>query len=234
MFTLKPWLPGDSSESEFAHSIILPPPHDKPKDIYKVGISSEAYFHSLCKEEAGEWVFARAEGVRGIRQERPPFLFPLGYESIVFYATEREGFGGDRPAEYFVKPFGPYEFFELRQTSKDKAKPAMFKRFSLTEHSSTKLHEEDVSEPLTTLGYTWRGIRRLHDYEHGITGSELIVFRSDPFQVLAIRREFSYYHFDRAPRDLRSPSVSNCPGTDGRNRAKQFIESILIPVNLQN
>ena len=88
MFTLKPWEPGDTPESAFAHSIKLPPPHDKPKDVYKPGMSSEEYFNALCKDEAGEWVFRTVQGVRGIRQERPKLVFPLGYSGLVFFAVE--------------------------------------------------------------------------------------------------------------------------------------------------
>ena len=49
---LKPWQPGDSPESAYAHSLKLPPPHDKPVDVYKPGMSPQEYFEALCKAQA--------------------------------------------------------------------------------------------------------------------------------------------------------------------------------------
>ncbi|MFP8833550.1 hypothetical protein ACLIJR_04685 [Hydrogenophaga sp. XSHU_21] len=39
-------------------------------------------------------------------------------------------------------------------------------------------------------GYTWRGIVRLRDREHGISGGELLIYDLQTKEVLAVRRQF--------------------------------------------
>ena len=39
-------------------------------------------------------------------------------------------------------------------------------------------------------GYTWRGIKRAQDREHGIAGGELIIYDLQTKEVLAVRRQF--------------------------------------------
>ena len=229
MFTLKPWEIGDTPESAFAHSIKLPPPHDKPKDVYKPGMTSQEYFLALCKEEAGEWVFARIDEVRGIRQERSISRFPMGYASIVFYSKEKAGFGS-APEKAFVKPFGNYEFFELKQPANgSQPLPVSYIRFRSGVDRLSKLPEENITTPSAEFGYTWRGIRPRNDREHAIEGSELIVFKARPFMVLAYRREFTYYYLESNARILSAPNSAGCPFTAGQNAARILIESVLIP-----
>ena len=230
MFTLKPWEPGDTPESAFAHSIKLPPPHDKPKDVYRPGMSSEEYFNALCKEEAGEWVFRKVEGVRGIRQERPPQAFPQGFRSIVYGSVEMAGLGSSKPEEAFTRPFGGYEFFELRQSiTKGETKKATYRRFATGTNVYARLPEEITQEPIANVAVTWRGIRRPQDLEHAIQGSELIIFQVNPIEVLAYRRSFARYYFDLSTREFRTPWSAACPRTDGRNVGKLLIENVLIP-----
>ncbi len=232
MFALKPWEIGDTPESAFAHSIKLPSPHDKPKDVYRAGMSSEDYFNALCKEEAGEWVFGRLKDIKGIRLDRQASKFPFGFASIAFDAQERVGFGATEPEEAFVKPFGPYDFLETRQPHKEKgSSPYIYKRYLSGENRYSKLPAEITTTPRASAAFTWRGIRRENDREHAITGSEMIIYQVSPFQVLAYQREFSYYFFDSRTRDLRSPRAANCPFTNGRDMAKALIESVLIPAN---
>src|SRR3954471_15429973 len=58
-------------EGRLAHSIKLPAPHDKPKDLYKRGMSAKEYFDVLCREEAGEFVFRTVQNVEVIFELRP-------------------------------------------------------------------------------------------------------------------------------------------------------------------
>lgn len=39
-------------------------------------------------------------------------------------------------------------------------------------------------------GYTWRGIRRARDREHGIAGGEPLIYDLQTKEVLAVRRQF--------------------------------------------
>ena len=56
--SLKPWQPGDSPESAYAHSLKLPPPHDKPADVYKPGMSpreiwsNDSWDRAVCRRSA--------------------------------------------------------------------------------------------------------------------------------------------------------------------------------------
>ena len=47
-----------------------------------------------------------------------------------------------------------------------------------------------ITAPTARYGYTWRGIRREKDREHGIAGGELIIYDLQTKEVLAARRQF--------------------------------------------
>ena len=83
---LKPVDPLATPEGRFAHSIQLPPPHHKPKDVYKAGMNSEEYFKALCEAEAGEFIF-KTITVEGLYEMRPPET-PGDYELMHLYANE--------------------------------------------------------------------------------------------------------------------------------------------------
>ena len=145
--------------------------------------------------------------------------------------VESAGFGSTKPEEAFTKPFGMYEFFELRLPARnDEPSKTLYRRFVSGGDLLSRLQEEIVQTPSSNVAFTWRGIRRPNDLDHAIQGSELIIFQVAPFEVLAYRREFSYYYFDSNTRDFRVPWSRGCPYSNGRNAAKIFIESILISV----
>ena len=228
MFALKPWEPGDTPESAFAHSIKLPVPHDKPKNIYKQGMSSEDYFKALCKEEAGEWVFRRVEGIKGIRQERPKLMLPLGYSGIVFFASERAHYMDSDLQDYFVAPpIGRYNFLEIskwpKSSSTDRRQYLRFSRGSGT----AKMEKTETSDAVANYAFVWRGVRRPFDRENAIDGYEIIIYQVIPFEVLAFRRGFGYRYTDGNTRDPRTPNGGGCTG--GSMTPPKFIESVLIP-----
>src|SRR3954465_15574530 len=68
---LKPQDPLATPEGRFAHSIQLPAPYDKPKEVFKPGMKSADYFKALCEAEAGEFVLHTVENVDGIYEMRP-------------------------------------------------------------------------------------------------------------------------------------------------------------------
>lgn len=47
-----------------------------------------------------------------------------------------------------------------------------------------------IPEITARYGYTWRGIRRESDREHGISGGELLIYDLQTKEVLAVRRQF--------------------------------------------
>ena len=49
---------------------------------------------------------------------------------------------------------------------------------------------EEVLTVKSQYGYTWRGVKRLHDRELGIVGGELIVMDLQSNEVLAVRRGY--------------------------------------------
>ena len=245
MFTLKPWEPGDTPESAFAHSIKLPPPHDKPKEVYKPGMSSEEYFKALCEAEAGEWVFRRVEGVKGILLHRPPPQQRIGYSPLVYYALEKGEHNDFNPQDKLVQPFlGTYEFLEIAKGDESRTKEnAAFTKYvrGFPERSTRTIlssrdgqlqripyivEKTEVSTPLANIAYTARGIARVQDRTHAIEGSELIIFQIKPFEVLAFRRSFYSHYFDKSNKLLTEPSGAVCP--NNAIGPYQFIQSVAI------
>ena len=54
-----------------------------------------------------------------------------------------------------------------------------------------KMIEEQVKEPKSRYGFTWRGITRPHDRELGIVGGELLILDVQANEVLAVRRGYA-------------------------------------------
>ena len=243
MFTLKPWEPGDTPESAFAHSIKLPPPHDKPKDVYKSNMSSEEYFKALCETEAGEWVFRRVEGVKQIRFERPFRTFPSGYQSIVYYTGEPSELAYREPEDYFVKePLGKYAYLAYRVNVNTLSQGSrllyrVVERSALADTSSsatnsTSYQVSETSEPRGEHGVVWRGIKRTAAFaEHAIEGHEVIVFEIASSRVLAFRRVFfQFFQESSGPRqDPRFAYARACQQKFPNIGPQAFIESVLIP-----
>ncbi len=221
MFTLKPWEPGDTPESAFAHSIKLPPPHDKPKDVYKSGMSSEEYFQALCQVEAGEWVFRRVEGVEGIRQERPESKIRLDY-SVAFHMKEPSVVPIVNPKSIFGNPpASRYAYFERRLTQAEREKQAMTHEYF--DSSTTKL----ISQPKSNFAYLSRGIRRMQDRQHAIEGIEYIIYQIEPFEVLGLQRYFTQYYYDKTTKDKRTPWTRSC--VIKMRYPSDFLRFVLIP-----
>ena len=225
LFTLKPWEVGDTPESAYAHSIKLPAPHDKPKEVYKVGMSSEQYFTALCKEEAGEWVFRRIEGVDGIRQERLRRQ-QIGEDRIVFYATEPVVQPIHTPSDIFdVTVRSHWNYFERRIAAAfTKERGGVYEYFD-----STTRNGRVTANAKSNYAYLSRGIRRPFDREHAIQGSEFIIFQVEPFEVLGFQRTLSYFFVDtdRPTGDPRTPSAGGCTG--GSRSSYEFLRSVLTP-----
>ena len=206
MFALKPWEIGDTPESAFAHSIKLPSPHDKPKNVYKVGMSSEEYFKELCEAEAGEWIFRRISGVTGIRQMRPPGSM-LGYAPIVYYGQEPTANPIGTPRYLFDGPTNRrYNSLERRVWRRDSSDATPLYEYFDAATRNGRL----TTTPTSNFAYVSRGLRRTHDREHALHGWEFILYQVEPFEVLGVQRIFSRFYMDRRVTDLRAPHVQSC------------------------
>ena len=247
MFALKPWEPGDTSDSAFAHSIKLPPPHDVPKDVYISGMSSEEYFKKLCDAEAGEWIFRKVQGVESIRFERPIRTFPIGYQRVTYYTSEPGEIAYKEPEDYFVKlPLGKYTSIAYRVSSPTTSNHAF--RYRVVERIgvsranrpgmnsvATETFEysaSEVSDPKGSYGVVWRGVkRRAAFHEHAVEGQEILVFETQSKQVLAVRRIFFQFFQDSNSQrqDARFAYAHACPQQMLSVGPQAFIESVLIP-----
>lgn len=217
---LKPYDPLATEEGRFAHSINLPPPHDKSKDVYKPGMTGEEYFKALCEAEAGEWVFKTVKNVDGVYQAREHIAAPASYRDLVFFSRETGEMDVKEPQDYMVQPyFGRYTYLEVKlhgDHAKKERWPYM-RFFRDSSMSASRIFQtvkdgrfvsipymvngEGVSDLKSRYGYTWRGIRRQNDWENGIHGSELVVFEIGTLDVLAYRRRFAQYLPDETQRD---------------------------------
>lgn len=237
-----------TSEGKFAHSIKLPAPHDQRRPI--TFSSPGAYFEALCKVEAGEFSFGRVQNVEGIFQDRPPLPYPRGYVSVAFHLREVHGF--DRsPHDLLVQPpDGKFKFFEVRLLQEDAQKTGLaFARYFRTSTPTGKEYRtyrdrravtvpyvvarELVPSPQAKYGYTWRGIRRPNDWEHGIQGTELIVFQIEPFIVLGVQRGFTRHQPSQGSFNTGATFPQPCPGRLGNQvpMPLTFIKSAVIPAS---
>ena len=72
-------------------------------------------------------------------------------------------------------------------------------------------------------GYTWRGIKRDRDREHGIAGGELIIFDMQTKEVLAVRRQFLVAsHNPRGAGKAMWEVAASCPQVQAHPYAGEF------------
>ena len=239
---LKPQDPLATPEGRFAHSIQLPAPYDKPKEVYKPGMNSAEYFKALCEAEAGEFIFKTVEGVEGVLQMRPYQAEPdlrgqfFAYEGIVgldlaMYSKPEGSFVGDARSHY--------NFFEvpIYRGSETMVYQHWFpilnqgeaNNNSGQENPNLKYAVQIRNIPTARYGYTQRGINRANDLEYGIREAELILLDLQSNEPLGFRRVFRRYYFDDSvmPGQVLS---DYCPkGSDGF----QFIKKVLVPKMMQ-
>ncbi len=87
-------------------------------------------------------------------------------------------------------------------------------------------------------GYTWRGLKRAQDREHGIAGGELIIYDLQTRDVLAVRRQFLIAsHNPRGEGKAMWEVAARCPnlpGNVGSGEMKKFAFRIAEPIELSN
>lgn len=247
---LKPADPFATEEGRFVYSIKIPNP--LPDDSgYKSGMTSEQYFDHLCKTEAGEFIYKAVENVEGLYMMRPrkeatddelSHLYALEDPYGVVVGVKKS------PQDSFVQPaMGEYQYLEIPLAASEPVDGPKYRRYYRDEnaHPGSQFPTavngrfvqvpyivvtKDVSVRQSRYGYTWRGISRPHDQEHGIRGGELIILDLQTNEVLALRRGF-----------IRSGDVQNhrtgfwwltgqvCPGT-GHKMEHIFVKEVLKPM----
>lgn len=174
------------------------------------------YFDHLCGTEAGEWIFKKVSKVEGFYFARPQgepttdvMTDPYGPEMP--WIQRRFMLTSDTPLDqgawFIEQPKSNYRFVEQprRDTSwQADIKEPYVRLFgytreqarepdgSLSAHWKDKTPMQVVGIPSLTAkyGYTWRGLKRARDREHGIAGGELLIYDLQTKEVLAVRRQF--------------------------------------------
>jgi hypothetical protein len=201
----KRWDPDADEFSRYAHSIKLPPPHDKPQVEYRPGMGSKQFFNELCAKEAGEWIFRTVGSVSGVLQGRPRLESSASANLLVPQAFERTPPGSSDDLQWSAMAHTTnfaYEFFEYPMRTSDGQ--LRVQRFYRTEddlrrnspdaqvkwksNSRVRVPFVEAESPLSEYVYIGRGNGRPEYELNGIIVTELIVFHRESMQVLGFVR----------------------------------------------
>jgi hypothetical protein len=179
--------------------------------------ASVRYFNHLCSTEAGEWILKKVQNVEGFYFARPqgapttdtltdPYGPEMPWIQRIFLLR-----GDYKPldqAGWLIQPpLYNYRFVEQprRNTDWQKyiAEPYVrlfgYTREKERDYRGVLVDSYRDKDPMQVIGipaltvrygYTWRGLRRAQDREHGIAGGELIIYDLQSKEVLAVRRQF--------------------------------------------
>src|SRR5260221_1670264 len=170
-----------TAQGKLAHSIKTPNP--LPKDSgYRAGMTSQQYFEHLCKTEGGDFIFKTVENVEGLYFMRPPNR-PTDTDLMLPYKLEAPGIERtfqlrratpEERAELFINP--PWARFSFVEEPGDVPQAVQhFVRIYGYRQDVSTMKVESVAELMSRYGVLWRGIKRQHDRELNISGSEWIV-----------------------------------------------------------
>lgn len=182
-------------EGRFAHSIKIPNPVSKDSG-YKPWMSSEAYFKHLCEKEAGEFIFKTVANVEGFYFMRPPKR-PTDHDLMDRYRLEApemertfqlyRATPSDRSTIFIV----PSErLFRYVEEPPIEASGLGFVQAFGFERGTVPKPTKRMQSLQSRYALTWRGIRRSHDRESGISGGEWIVLDMKTNEVLAVMRNY--------------------------------------------
>lgn len=179
------------------------------------GTVSLQYFNHLCSTEAGEWIFRKVQNVEGLYFARPQGMPPSGmltdlygpempWIQRIFVLTGNKAH--DHGVWFVQPPNYNYRFVEQPRRDVDWQKTITdpyVRLFGYTRevfikpgHVVAALNEKTpmqvvgVPRPSARYGYTWRGVRRNRDREHGIAGGDALIYDLQTKEVLAVRRQF--------------------------------------------
>ena len=211
------WL--DTEEARIAHNMKLPDVVAKtvPFDFDRarwmswlpgVPEAGKQYFKHLCDTEAGEWLLKKAPSQPGIYNARPM----RQYSTVELQARhdleapllqrERQIKDTIESGTYFVNaPFLTYDFVEEPHRDVDwqvtitQLYVRLFgyrTRHLLGDPPSHPMEMTGVDRPSARYALTWRGVKRVRDREHSISGMEMMVYDRQSGDVLAVRRQFVF------------------------------------------
>ena len=229
-------------EGQFAHSIEIPNP--VPKDSgYRWWWSAKKYFLHLCEKEAGEFVFKTVDNVEGFLFMRPPKR-PTDFDMKDQFKLEAPSFERlFRPyrdaiasrGTGFVSPGRDYTFVEEPDTQQAAGRTRYIKGSAYDDKTFELSQLDHESLPASRYAVTWRGLRRPHDREHKIAGSEIIVLDTQRNEVLGVWREFGFAGSDFLGRDVWWLNAAICPKFYAKYKRPEvhqkygFISSVLRP-----
>lgn len=190
-------------EGQFAHSIKIPDP--VPKDSgYREGMTSQQYFDHLCKTEAGEFIYQRVDNIDGFYFMRPPRR-PTDDDLMDRFKLEAPEIErtfqlvGESPKDrgklFVGPPWRLYSFIEEPNTD-SKGDGSHVRVFGYKQGVSP-MKTKVVANRESRHGLIWRGVKRMHDRELAIAGSEWIVIDLETRKVLAVQRNFARTGFTR-------------------------------------
>jgi hypothetical protein len=259
----KPTDPRELEAYEYAHALKLPESLPKPVPFnfarYLLSnrrATAEAYFDHLCATEAGEYIFKTVDKVEGIYQMR---AMPKREDKVMTdrYAFEdpadwSQGEGNGSPTLFVGGPSLGFRYFESWRGPEMIASRLTASEWDISPHAGLpywRYHHFDYTKPYgqvesiqqleSSYAYTWRGIHREADREHGIGGGELIVLDRITGEILGVRRSFSIARQNQAR--LSWEFAYTCPTNlrpDGRVRMHSklyhpfsFISQVLKPID---
>ncbi len=206
------------------------------------------YFNHLCSTEAGEWIFKKIPKVEGFYFARPqgrpttdvmtdPFGPEMPWMQRRFML--RADTLHDQAAGFIEQPHSNYHFIE--QPRRNTAWQAGIKEpyvrlFGYTREFFVKPGQvvadwnertpmQVVGIPTLTAkyGYTWRGVKRPHDRELGVSGGELIIYDLQTKEILAVRRQFLIAsHNPRGEGRAMWEVAGSCPQVQGNPPIAEF------------
>ena len=174
------------------------------------------YFNHLCSTEAGEWIFRKVQNVEGFYFARPQgepttdtMTDPYGPEMPWiqrFFLLKGDYKPLDQARWLIQPPLYNYRFVEQpRRNTKWQSgiQEPYVRLFGYTRdyfvkpgqvvadwNEKTPMQVIGIPALTARYGYTWRGLKRARDREHGIAGGELLIYDLKTKEVLAVRRQF--------------------------------------------
>jgi hypothetical protein len=175
------------------------------------------YFSHLCGTEAGEWIFKTVANVEGLYFARPqgmpttdaltdPYGPEMPWIQRIFFL--RGDYKAQDQGTWLIQP-PIYNYRFVEQPRRDvKWQASMSDPYirlfgytrelardqdgKLTNIFRDKTPMQVIGIPVLTAryGYSWRGLKRERDREHGIAGGELLIYDLSTKEVIAMRRQF--------------------------------------------
>jgi len=198
------------------------------------------YFNHLCSTEAGEWIFRNEQNVEGLYfarpQHRPGQLLTYTYELENPWVQRFLFTFDDKPldgASWLIQP-PHYNYRFVEQPRRDVAWQKGITEPYIRLFGFTTERERDyqgrlvdsfkqtapmqaIGIPIATarFGYTWRGVKRPQDREHGIAGGEVLIYDMQTKEVLAVRRQFLLGNAPSDPNRVVWGPARSCPQLHG-------------------